>query len=412
MNFWEKYKNIILLLSFLLVAALLGYLIFLFFFKPIITNDTNLNNNQATGTTSGFPTSGTGTKTTITDNVGSGSQEPGLPQNAVSEVAYGGLTKTEKLNDSSSVAATLSGDGSDVQFYNKEDGKFYKIDKDGKTVLLSDKVFHDVEKVTWAGDKDKAVLEYPDGSNIVYDFASESQTTLPKHWQDFNFSPDSEKLVSKSMGIDTENRWLIVSNLDGSQVLPLESMGENADTVYSSWSPSDQIVAMYTEGKDYDRQEVYFVGLNGENFKSTIVEGRGFDPKWSEDGSKLLYSVYSSTNDMKPNLWVVDAEGDQIGSERKNLNVETWADKCTYANATELYCAVPESLPEGAGVFKELAKTTKDNLYKINTATGQKSLVAVPDGSYNMSDLIISENGYNLYFTDETTSNLYKIKLK
>lgn len=189
-------------------------------------------------------------------------------------------------------------------------------------------------------------------------------------------------------------------------------MGENADSVYSAWSPNNQIVAMYTEGKDYDRQEVYFVGLNGENFKSTIIEGRGFDPKWSDDGSKLLYSVYSSANDMKPNLWIVDAEGDQIGSERKNLNVETWAEKCTYANTVDLYCAVPENLPEGAGVFKQLAKTTKDNLYKINTLTGQKSLVAVPDGSYNMSNLIVSENGYNLYFTDETTSNLYKIKLK
>lgn len=201
MNFWEKYKNIILLLSFLLVAAFLGYMIFLFFFKPIMTSDNKTDNKQATSTTSGFPAAGTGTKAIADSGIGTVSQEPGLPQSKASAVAFGGLTETKKLNDSASVAATLSGDGSNVQFYNQEDGKFYKIDKDGKTVLLSDKIFHNVENVTWAGDKEKAVLEYPDGSNVVYDFASESQTTLPKHWEDFNFSRTAKNWSAKASAL-------------------------------------------------------------------------------------------------------------------------------------------------------------------------------------------------------------------
>ena len=172
------------------------------------------------------------------------------------------------------------------------------------------------------------------------------------------------------------------------------------------------MVAMYTKGVDFNRQEVYFIGLNDENFKSTIIEGRGFQPEWSPKGDQLVYSVYSSDNDMKPQLWIVDAQGDNIGNDRRRLNIETWAEKCTFAGQSKMYCAVPDSLPEGAGLFPELAKSTKDNLYQIDINTGLKKLVAVPDGSYNMSNIIVSDSGDNLFFTDNNTQKLYKIKLK
>ncbi|MFA4833955.1 MAG: hypothetical protein WC619_03880, partial [Patescibacteria group bacterium] len=172
------------------------------------------------------------------------------------------------------------------------------------------------------------------------------------------------------------------------------------------------VIAMYTEGNDFDRQEVFFVGLNQENFKSTIVEGRGFQPQWSPKGDQLLYSVYSSNNDLKPMLWLVGAQGDNIGAGRKSLGLETWADKCTFASDTDLYCAVPRDLETGAGLFPELAENTPDRLYQIDMATGLKKLVAIPDGDYNMSDLIISEDGRNLYFTDKTTQRINKINLK
>jgi len=214
------------------------------------------------------------------------------------------------------------------------------------------------------------------------------------------------------MGIDPNNRWLVVSEADGAKIKPLESLGTKDNTVYPAWSNNNQIVAMYTEGVDFDRQEVFFLGLNNENFKSTIVEGRGFEPKWSPEGDRLLYSVYSSRTDMKPNLWVVNAQGEDIGTDRKNLNLQTWAHKCTYGNDTDLYCAVPSQLEEGAGIFPDLAKGTTDRLYKINTTTGVKKLVAIPDSDYSMENLSVSENGYYLYFTDQATGRLHNIKLK
>jgi len=311
-----------------------------------------------------------------------------------------------------SLAAVLASNGSDLQYYNQNDGKFYRLTKDGQTALLSDKIFYQVENITWSPDKNKAILEYPDGSNIIYDFLIKKQITLPIHWKDFAFSPDGSKVVMKSLGLDPDNRWLAITNNDGSKARRLEALGNKDETVYPSWSPNNQTVALYTEGIDFDRQEVFFVGLHGENFKSMVIEGRGFQPQWSPQGDRLLYSVYSSNNDLKPLLWIANAEGDTIGSNRKNLNVETWANKCVFANSVDLYCAVPEKLEEGAGLFPEMAKNTKDNLYKIDTQTGLKKLIAIPDNNYNMSNLMISSNNYYLYFTDEATKTLHKINLK
>lgn len=408
-----KYKKILLITGFITIVLILGYLLYLVFFKPA---QPKLPTGQPVTTTtpSGLPTAQTGPGQVITP-----SQQPGvltkeeeIIPTKPSPTAQGRLTETTQLNQSLSLGATLSNNGTDLQYYNRTDQKFYRITKEGQITTMTDKIFYEVDNIVWSPDKNKAILEYPDGANIVYNFSTNQQVTLPTHWKDFDFSPDGNKIVMKSMGIDPSNRWLAITSPDGSKSQNIESLGDKDDTVYPSWSPNNQIIAMFTEGIDFDRQEIFFVGLNNENFKSTIVNGRGFEPKWSPQGDKLLYSVYSSQTNLKPMLWIVNAQGEDIGSGRKNLNVQTWAKKCTFANNTEIYCAVPEKLEEGAGLFPEMAKNTKDNLYKIDLETGIKKLIAIPDGNFVISNIIISQNGYYLYFADDNTSTLHKIKLK
>lgn len=409
MGFFAKYKRVFLILAFLLIVVGIAYFLYLSFFKA------SLGPAKQPTTTPAGPG---GQLTPAQVGPGQVITEPetetqvGIEEAKPAEIADGGLTKTTKVSEAPALKPTISGNGTDVNFYNKDDGKFYRLDPNGQATPLTDKVFHNVQNITWAPGKNKAILEYPDGANIVYDFNTGKQATLPKHWEDFNFSPDGNKIISKSIGLDVENRWLAISNSDGSGSKPLEFIGKNADSVYTDWSPNNDIVAMYTRGIDFDRQEVFFVGLNKENFKSTIVEGRGFEPMWSESGDQLAYSVYSLSGDIKPELWVVDAQGDSIGANRKKIGLQTWASKCTFSDSATMYCGVPEYLDEGAGLFPEMAQKTKDDLYKVNIRTGEKELIAIPDNSYNMSNLIISQDGKNLYFTDANSSLLHKIELQ
>lgn len=422
-EFLNRYRKIIIIILFLGVVILIGFFIFKLFFKPnLTTNPTNVNQTTNVG---GLPTAGEGPGQIVTTTTGNIPGSPNNPTNltptgpqapttasAVSSKAQGGLTQVTSLNNLPSLGLTLNGDGQEAQYYNQSDGKFYKINASGEAIPLTDKVFHNVQKVTWAPNNNKAALEYPDGSKIIYDFSTNKQTTLPKHWQDINFSPSSQQIVFKSLAVDPENRYLAVANTDTSQTLALEQIGTNDDKVYTDWSPNNQIAALYTEGLDFNRQNLFFIGLNGENFKSTLIEGRGFQPLWSPVGDKLLYSVYSTDSNLNPQLWIVDAQGDNIGNNRQPLSVETWANKCVFANNQDLYCAVPDQLDKGAGIFPDLGLKTQDSLYKINVTTGQKKLIATPDGKYNISSLIVSKDQSNLYFTDATTKQIYKISLK
>jgi len=421
MDFFYRYKKILMVVGFLAVVILMAVALYYMFFASAPTSGTPAGNqaaNTASTSANTLPGSGegngpNGTETSTPGRLTTGEGGPGNGQPPANNntVVENNPHKTSEVTQGESIGATAGSNGG-VQYYNKSDGKFYSIASDGTITALSDQVFHDVQNVTWAPDKSKAILEYPDGTKIVYDFAAQKQVTLPKHWQDFGFSPNGSQIVMKSIGLDPDNRWLAVANNDGSKAKTIEQVGENADSVIDSWSPNNQVIAMYTQGVDMNRQDVYFVGQNNENFKSMTIEGRGFQPQWSPDGSHLLYSVYSTDTNLKPGLWVANAQGDQIGTGRKSLDIETWANKCTFADANNLYCAVPDNLPEGAGLYPETAQNTTDQLYAIDTRTGTKKLVSTPDGSYNMSNMIVSDDGSTLYFTDSNTQKIYKIKLK
>jgi len=423
MNLFTKYKKVFLVIGFIGVTMLLGFLLY----KTFFTSNLNLSpetTGNGTSTGNGLPSANNGSGQ-VSTSTGSGmipgstdinasssnqinSEQPN--PNAPTDIAVGGVTKVETLTTSPGLGATSSSSGG-VQYYNKDDGFFYKLDKDGNAVKMSDRVFHDVSNVTWAPSKNKAILEYPDGSKILYNFETKKQVTFPSHWQDFSFSPQSDQIIAKSIALDPDNRFLVSSSEDGSRVVNVEEIGTNA-TVQTSWSPNNQIVATYTKSLDFNRQEVFFVGLNGENFKSTTVEGRGLTYEWSKTGDRLLYSVYNANSDMKPLLWIVDAKGDTINQDRQSLGINTWADKCTFASNTEVYCAVPTNLETGSGLVRALADDNSDELYKIDLTTGVKKLIATPDGKFNVNNIMVDDNQSQLTFSDKNTGLLYKVKLK
>lgn len=302
--------------------------------------------------------------------------------------------------------------GGDFRYYNANDGKFYRVMPDGSIKTLSDQIFFNAQKVTWAKNKNEAVVEYPDSSKIIYNFDTNKQVTLPKHWQDFSFSADGAQVAAKSIGLDPSNRWLVTVDSDGTGAKLIEPMGENGDKVTVNWSPSQQVVAFSQTGEPQggERREVLFIGLNGENFKSAIVEGSGFQPQWSTTGKKLLYSVYSSRSDFKPELWLVDAYGENIGNNRRLLKLNTWADKCTFSNDDTAFCAVPKDLPSGAGMARDIAGYNYDDLYKIDLKTGLKTPIPLND-NFNITNISYNAGTKKIMFTDLNKTGVFESQL-
>ncbi len=355
-----------------------------------------------------FPVGGSAGERPVT-NEGEGALPP------ASTVAQGGITQTTELTTSAVSNIALANNGSSMNYYDPTDGHFYTIDASGAVHKLSDRTFPDVKTAKWNHAGEKAVLEFPDGSNIVYDFQNQTQVTLPAHWEDFAFSPVKDELIAKSMALDPNNRWLVTSNADGSNVRAFQALGENANKVQIAWSPNDQVIAFAdtvpSQGS-LDRKLIIPIGKNQENFKGLTVEGLGFLPHWSPDGSTLLYSAFGDFSDAKPLLWLVNATPGTMGQNRRSIGLNTWADKCAFADAASLYCAVPTSLPSNAGLQRTLFRHTPDNLYKIDLATGRSSLVAIPTNNAAMEHLTVSKDGANLFFINEGTGKLERLRLK
>ena len=334
----------------------------------------------------------------------------------IDEVAQGGKTWINPISAEPAQAATLSVDGKNSFYYNKEEGKFYKIDSLGNKSLLTDQSFYNVEEVNWAPTKDRAILTYPDGFKIMYDFDKKKQYTLPKNWEEFSWDPAGARIAFKSTSQYPENNWLAISRPDGSEAKPIEHMGENADKVTVSWSPNNQVVAFSATGEPRGawEQEILLIGQHEENFKSLVIEGRGFEPEWSPAGDRIAYSVYSADSNYQPRLYLVKAQGDEIGQEKINLNLATWAHKCAFdSSGANLYCAVPRELPEGSGLMPELAANTRDDFYKVDVASGQISFLAEGAmGGYNVEKMYLSADENYLYFVDAGTERLRYIKLK
>ncbi len=404
-------KRIIYIVIFSIISIVLAYLLYRVFFAAPNNQTTAPPNKTASTTTDGqqqFPQSGQGNQTGSIALPGTLPNAPGRRPGQASNLPE---PIVQTVIKDPVVGARVSQNGS-LNYYNQLDGKFYRIGSDGTPQLLSDTVFYNVQKVTWSPTKNASILEYPDGSKIFYDFDTKKQTTLPKYWEQFSFAAQGEKIAAKSLGFSPENRWLVTANPDGSNTTLVAALGDNADKVTVNWSPNQQIVGTSLTGQSLggDRQEVLFVGLRGENFKSTIVEGRDLRSLWSTDGKKLLYSVYSAQNNYKPGLWVVNAEGDAIGSGRKFLNVSTWADKCSFSSPKTVFCGVPTSLDSGAGFAPSLANTTPDVLVKIDVETGAQTIIPMPE-SHIIDTINVSPDGQKLFFTDKQKAGIFSVDL-
>jgi hypothetical protein len=405
-------KRILLIVALLTVSALLAFAIYTLFFKAAPAPST-VTGTRPVGTAGQLP--GAGERVPGAGETVPGAAGPsGLPTAGNVPGAAPSFFTPEpvtQLNNDPAIFTSMNTQG-DLRYHNAGDGKFYQILPDGSAKTMSDQVFYNVQNVTWAKTGNKAVLEYPDQSKILYNFDLKKQITLPKHWEDFSFSPDSTEVAAKSMGLSPENRWLVVTKDDGTGTKLIEPLGNNADRVTVDWSPSRQTVALSRTGapQGADRVEVLFVGLNGENFKSTVVEGLDFMPTWSPSGKKLLYSVDSARSDFKPELWIVNAYGDEIGSNRQALKLNTWANKCSFAGDDTLFCAVPRDLPQGAGMSPAIADTISDDLFKIDVRTGLKTNVPLGQ-DFHINSISYDSVTNKVLFTDPNKQGVFKVNL-
>jgi hypothetical protein len=405
----DRAKVILRLTFFLGTTFLVAFALYWFFFAapPSVVNINPTTENGITGgSLPGSENAAPGTSEITPAPTGSG-QLPG------SQIADGGKTITTQLTSSAITSPELTANGS-VAYYDPADGRFYTIDKNGNAAALSLEQFPSAETVTFNDEATAAVIEFPDGSNVVYNFETAKQVTLPEHWEEFSFSADGTKIASKSIGTDPSNRALVISTADGSSTKVVAALGANNDKVTVSWSPASSIVGFSATGNMGDsafgQHQIYTIGEDGEADGIITVNGTNYKNIWSPSGKYILYSIADANDEYRPSLWYVDAKGDRNGSTRVRLGVKTTVDRCTFFNESTVYCGVPTKTPMGSGGSPEVL-SGPDYLYKFSVPSGTAELIAVPTVSTVIKNISISDDESTLYYTD-ARGKLNMIRLK
>ncbi len=414
----ERTKKILLILAFVLVVAGFFFAIWYFFFKPGLPVPTT---NQSGKITNGLPNAQNGNANRVANqNINALPTVNGSTTSTASTIARGGSTVVTTVTTDQAVGATVNGTNGNLQYYDKQTGQFFSVSPDGGTqTLLTTDTYPSAQSVTWAPSGNQAILAFPDNSKILYDFTTKKQTTMPSELTDFSFSPQSDQIASKFLDAsNSENQWLVVSKPDGTQSQTAEHLGANAGDVVVNWSPNNQIIATYPKSINGDQQEILFLGANSENFQSVDVNGRGFTPNWSPDGTKLLYSIYSPLTNDNPHLYMMSGSPDSLGNNMVDVGLDTSADKCAYApSGVSIYCAVPYYYNPGSGPQPSLSAGVPDNIYKVDLRSGAVTMIARPvdaqgNQRFSATNLQVSTNESVLYFTDATTGTVQQVRLK
>lgn len=410
-------KRTLLIIGFVALVIGIMVVIWILFFAPLFRRPPGTNGN-ANGNVNGgiLPNVNVNRRVNGNANQPLANRVTQLPTPA--EVANGGLTLVHPVTSGMAADPVMGSDGRAVQYYDPATGMFYRIDPaTGKATPISKQTFPDVQNVTWAPDSGRAVLEFPDDTKVIYDFQSAKQYQLPKEGRQFSFSPNSQNLAFSYIGNDPDQRFLVTTDNTGASLKPVQELGENFNQVQVAWSPSNEVVGLYHHAINATQQEVIFIGQNNENFKALTVDGEGFQGKWTPDGRKLLYTVLSPATNYNPELYLTLAKGDSIGDGKTDLGLSTFVDKCTFDRGSAFaYCAVPDALANGSGLYPEFSQDAHYTFSTIDLASGMTRQLANPvdDGytRYTIGTVFLSGDEQTLYFTDAATQKLYSIRLK
>lgn len=189
---------------------------------------------------------------------------------------------------------------------------------------------------------------------------------LPADLRELVLSPNKTKVLF------TQNKGatLSIANIDGtSQITAF-------DSPFKEWLiqwPKDSFISLTTKPTAFAPGYMYSLNPTTRNLKKVLGGISGLTTLMSPDANKVLYS---QSENGSPNLKVFDISKNQT----LNLYFRTFPEKCVWSKKTIdiVYCAVPQDIAFGDypdAWYQGLIFFT-DDIWKINTKTGESRLVA------------------------------------
>ncbi len=324
----------------------------------------------------------------------------------------GGTTAPKKLNAVSGspvVSAHFNSGQSAIMFYDFS-GQLWQLNNgEIKASAVSQSPIGSLAEIIWSANLKNIVktgMSQSDAQYIYSDFTKNMTANLKAGIRSLAFSPDAGKITYYIFD-NSKTNSLFTSDPDGKNQRTLTGSLKLRDSVLY-WPKTTQI-SLTSRPSGLLAGNIWALDTKTLVFTKLLSGLYGLETLWAPDGNSFIYS-YTGQNGENIQLAVYNKKGIV-----KNLpNISTLVDKCSWSkDSISVYCAVPKSWPDYMilpdDYYKKLS-LTNDDVWKINTETGEKNLIV--SGVGDIDNLIFNESLNNLSFVIRGNQFLYQLNLK
>lgn len=311
-----------------------------------------------------------------------------------------------------------------IHYILRANGHIYEIATDlTESRRLSNTTIPKVYESVWLADEQKLILRYlrDDTENIeTFSVKINPATSTLNEFEggiDGNFLPTDIKVLTVNPAKD--RIFYLTNNLNGASGFISRPDGLNKRLIFESplieWSvnwPKEDTLTFTTKPSANIAGYLYFLNSNTGTF--TKILG-GINGLTTNTNPKVTAVLYSDNLRRLPRLFTYNLKSE----ESRLLPWNTLAEKCVWSkqNDTDLYCAVPKDIPLGdyPDIWYQGLVRFADNIWKLNTETGETTLVAdltkEANTDIDVLHLTLDKEENYLFFTNKTDLTLWSLNI-
>lgn len=336
---------------------------------------------------------------------------PGATSTPESQVVPGRpAARLIRVTDFPVVSPSLSRDETKILFYRKDGGDLFSAELNGSgQKKISNLTILGLMEAVWSPARDRAAILYLDGSTVksFLHIGTSSVAVLPTDITSASWSPDGKSLAYTRR----EGDLLALSVADAGGRAPRTVLRVPVPDARITWVDADRIV-FATPASGMAQGYLFSHSRRAGTFQRIAGPTFGLLAAWSPFSTR---AVISST--AEGGVGMTTKVLNPFDPERKDqipLAITTIPEKCVFASATELWCAVPRTL-ETAVPLPDLYLTgeinSSDRIVRIDLVKNTVEDILNQD-DFDAVNLILTKDKNFLFFVNKKDGTLWSLKLK
>ena len=317
------------------------------------------------------------------------------------------VREAQLLLDQTVVNATINDQG-DIRFYQKPSGQVYLTDTQGaEPQLLDETTLTTINSVEWAPGAPVVITNVNDRW-YTFNYAEQRPETFSENIIDLQFLGNS-RVFYLFQGDDSLD--LSIADTDASnreRVISLSS----PDVVLQA-IPSSTNISQTLPASAFRASSLRIIDTTAKEAVSVLDEKFGLTVSWAPNGQNGIISYTLERGGADLELALIDDTGFELQAFPET---NTIADKVVWSrdNQTIYYTqpnltnnrAMPDDYLSG-----ELGDFT-ESLYRLNTSSGERTLIASDIGSVDSRELFLSPEEDRLFFINKRDDKIYFVDLE